>query len=462
MTADELCFAPIAAIARRYRSRDLSPVEVARAVLDRVERVDPLLNAFTTVLGEHVVEEAKAAEARLREPDPPPLCGIPVSLKDNVATAGVRTTAGSRILSDWVPREDAACVTALRAAGATILGKTNLFEFAYGEAHPDFGHVRNPWDTSRSTAGSSTGSAAAVAAGLGWASIGTDTGGSIRVPAAMCGVVGLKPTYGAVSRRGIVSTTWSLCHVGPLARTVDDAAAVFAALAGEPRPDVAGGGAAGLRLAVALPQEGEALDGEVAAAVEAACRELERAGAQLVAVELPSLLLVRAVLWTTAAAEALELHHDWLRDRPHDYHPVVRARLERARAIPADAYVRAQRVRRRLADELDTRLGGVDALLLPVAPTTAYAVGARVVEVDGREEEVSQAVTRYTPLASLVGRPAASVPCGFARDGLPIGLQIVCRAGDEGTLFRVARSFEQATEWHLPRPPVAGAAATAA
>jgi aspartyl-tRNA(Asn)/glutamyl-tRNA(Gln) amidotransferase subunit A len=458
---DDVCLAPLAEVGRRFRSRELSPVEVVDALLERIDRLNPVLNAYLTVADRELRAQAMEAERRLSRAggDAPPLLGIPVSIKDNVATAGVRTTAGSRILADWVPECDATCVRSLREAGALIAGKTNLFEFAFGEAHEDYGHVRNPWSLDRSTAGSSTGAAAAVAAGLCYGALATDTGGSIRVPAAFCGAAGLKPTYGRVPTGGIVSTSWTMCHVGPIARTVEDAAILFGALTGS-RAHGSPSDLAGVRLAVAAAQDGERLDPEVRAATEAARAAFEGEGASVGEVELPSLLLARDLLWAIASPEAADIHHDWLATRADDYHPVVRARLERGRSITAETYVRAQRLRRWLAGRLDAVLADADALLLPVSPVLPYALGARTVLVDGREEEVSQAVTRYTPLASVTGRPALAVPCGLSTDGLPICVQLVGHAGRDEELLAIGAAFERIGGRQQRHPDLAAAILT--
>ncbi len=425
-----------------------------RSLLDRIDRVDADLNSYITVLNDSAHAEAASAERRfLSEPDPPALLGIPIALKDNIATAGVRTTAGSAILQDWIPAADAVCVSRLRAAGAVIVGKSNMFEFAYGEASDLFGHVRNPWDRTRTTAGSSTGSVAAVAAGLAFGAVATDTGGSIRVPAAFCGVVGFKPTLGRVPYAGIVETTSrTMCHAGPVGRSVEDVATVFDALATDTTASTLRNvDVRGLRLAVAIKQPGESIDEQVEAALEEAELVFEGLGVDLVRVELPDLRLSRAALWTIASAEAAEIHHEWLETRSGDYHPVVRARLERGGAISGADYVRAQRVRRWIADRLGEALAGTDALLLPVAPITAYELGARHTEIRGRLEEVSQAVTRYTPLGSVTGRPAIAIPCGFA-DGLPVGLQLLGEAGGDAAVLRLGHAFQTLTDWHARRP----------
>lgn len=407
--------------------------------------------------------EAEAAEQLIRSGTwLGPLHGIPVSVKDNIATAGVRTTAGSPILAESVPERDAAAVESLRAAGAVLVAKANMYEFAFGEANARFGPVRNPWNPERSTAGSSSGSVAAVAAGLSYGSLGTDTGGSIRVPAAFCGVVGLKPTPGRVSLDGVVPVSRSLDHVGPIARTVADAAALFAALTGEDCASSLEDGVAGVRLAVPAQQASEAIDPEVASAVDVACAVLADEGAMLVEVELPDLLEAQAALWTIASAEAAEYHRGTLWSRAGDYHPLVRSRLEGGSAVSAIDYIGARSACERLSETVRAALGGVDALLLPVSPVAAYPLGARAVAIDGREEDVSAAVTRYTPLASVTGRPALSLPCGRSADGLPIGFQIVGHPRGEATVLRVGRAYERATPWHREHPPLAVGRGTAA
>jgi aspartyl-tRNA(Asn)/glutamyl-tRNA(Gln) amidotransferase subunit A len=445
-------FASIGDIGRLYRTGELSPVELVTALLERIDRLDPELNSYITVASELALRDAEEAERLLREPGAPPLTGIPIALKDNIATAGIRTTAGSPILQDWIPDADAACVALLRSAGAVVIGKSNMFEFAFGEASELFGHVRNPWDQARTTAGSSTGSVAAVAAGLSFGAVATDTGGSIRVPAAFCGVVGLKPTYGRVPYAGIVETTSrTMAHAGPIGRSAADTAAVFDAIAGDETSATLETSVRGLRLAVARRRPDESLDADVEAALDEAARAFERLGVEPVEVVLDDLLLARAALWAISSAEAAEIHRDWLTARAADYHPVVRARIERGKAVSGADYVRAQRVRRFIADRLDDTLAGTVGVLLPIAPITAYEVGARYTEVGGRSEEVSQAVTRYTPLASVTGRPSIAIPCGFAGE-LPIGMQLVGHPGEEATLLRLAHAFQSVTDWHARRP----------
>lgn len=450
-------YASIGALRRAYRERTLSPVEVVESLLARIDRFDKILNSHATVLADDVLAQARTAEREIVRGAPlGALHGIPISIKDNIETAGIRTAAGSRTMAGNIPARDASCVSRLRRAGALITGKTNLFEFAFGEAHEDYGHVRNPWNTDLSTAGSSTGSVAAVAAGLCSASIGSDTGGSIRVPAAMCGVVGLKPTFERVPRRGLILVSPSLCHVGPIGRSVEDTARVFDVLAGTNSSAAIERGLDGVTLAVAAPQTDERIDPEVRLACEEAFELLRRQGAAVHEVALPDQRIARAVLWAIASAEAADLHRERLGHSSGDYNPVVRRRLEAGAAIPAHAYVRAQRVRLWLVRQVESALSGAAALLLPVTPITAYPLGVQHVSVAGREEAVGQAVTRYTPLASVTGRPAVSVPCGFSADRLPIAFQVVGHPGDEATVLQVARAYERSTDWQAVHPPLEG------
>jgi aspartyl-tRNA(Asn)/glutamyl-tRNA(Gln) amidotransferase subunit A len=459
-----LAFLPITALAERLRRRELSPVEITRVYLDRIAALDPELRAFITVTAEQALAEAAAAEreiaaGRYRGP----LHGVPLAIKDLFHTAGVRTTAGSRILADFVPAEDATVVARLRAAGALSLGKTNLEEFAFGATtlNPHYGACRNPWDSARIAGGSSGGSAAAVAAGLCSAALGSDSGGSIRQPAALCGLVGLKPTYGRVSRHGVVPLSWSQDHVGPLTRTIGDAALLLGAIAGaDPRdpassaapvPDYLDGldaGVAGLRLGVPRDFFFERVAPEVEAAVRAAARALESLGARLEEVPLPQAAQTVAAGTAILFAEAASYHEQWLRSRPQDYDPLVCARLRVGSALLATHYLKAQRARRLLVEQTLRLFDRVDALL---TPTSAIAAPRREENVirwpDGTEEDVRGATLRFTRPFNLLGFPAVSVPCGLAAGSLPIGLQIVGRP--------FARAYEVTRGWDEQRPPVA-------
>jgi aspartyl-tRNA(Asn)/glutamyl-tRNA(Gln) amidotransferase subunit A len=430
----------------------VSPTEVLDSVLERAGRLDPHLNAFVTILERDARRRAKQLEeqppeVRKRQP----LWGIPISVKDNIAVAGAPTTAGSCVpLEDERFSVNAAATEFLLSAGAVIFAKTRLYEFAFGKQHRAHGTTKNPWRLDRTTAGSSSGSVAAVAASLGYGSIGTDTGGSIRVPAAMCGVVGLKPTLGRISTRGIVPVSWSLDHVGPVARTVADAAAMLRAMT--PRADAAPDlDQRPRRVGVALETQ-TPLDPEVRDAIRDACNVISQTY-DVVEVGLPNFELARTVLWAIASAEASDYHRHMLARHGGLYDPLVRRRLLRGRLVSAADYVRAQRLRAVLTAELDATTAGIDAVVLPVSPVPAYSLSDRRVQVGSIMEDASDAVTRFTPLFSLTGWNALSVPCGQSTQGLPIGLQIAARPGDDEVALAVARTYEQMTPWHLLRPP---------
>ncbi len=443
------------------RSGEASAVQVMEAVLGRIQALEPELNAYITVVAEHALADARRCDVELAAGrDRGPLHGIPLGVKDLYDTAGVRSTAGSRILGERVPQEDAVAVARLRAAGAVLVGKTNLNEFACGvtTTNAHYGDTRNPWDVSRSPGGSSGGSAAALAAGLCTLALGTDTGGSIRIPAALCGVVGLKPAYGRVSCRGIMPLSWEQDHAGPMARTVWDVAAMLAAMAGwdpadpgsrnAPVPDyVSGldGGLQGLRVGVDRDYAGRGTGAEVWSAFAAALEVLAGLGAQVVDVHVPGLEEGRAAGLVIWGAEAAAVHAEWLRTRPEDYDPQVRSRLEEGLALAGTEVARAQRLRRLLHRDLRLLFESVDLL---VTPTCALEAPLR----DGAEVEVLPALTRFSRVFNLVGLPAVSVPCGFTAAGLPLGLQLVGADLDEGRVLRAAYAYEQATDWHRRRP----------
>jgi aspartyl-tRNA(Asn)/glutamyl-tRNA(Gln) amidotransferase subunit A len=442
---------------------------LTRLMLDRIARHNPALNCFITVTAESALQQAAAMHLLLQAgTDLGPLHGVPVAIKDNMATAGVRTTGASRILADWVPTEDATVVERMKQAGAVILGKANLYEFAYGGVHADYGETRNPWNPGRTCSASSSGSACAVAAGLAYASLGSDTGGSVRLPAAACGIVGHKPTYGLVSRAGVLPAGYSLDHVGPFARSVRDTALVLNAVAGPDARDPAGTrrpaadasadldrGVGGLTIGVPHAQAGELIDAEMQAAYRAALAVLERAGARLIAVDLPDHLLSRTVMWAISASEMAEAHRETLRTRAQDYSPTVRGLIRQGAFLPAVEYVHAQRVRQKLMLDYQAVMRRVDVIAMPVVPFPAWPVGAEAVTVAGVTEGLMGCLTRYCPPFNITGQPAIAVPCGFDREGLPLGFQIAGRWHDEATVFRVAHAYEQATDWHRRRPKLA-------
>jgi aspartyl-tRNA(Asn)/glutamyl-tRNA(Gln) amidotransferase subunit A len=470
-----------AAFARGERS----PVATAEAYLTRIETLDPKVGAYLTVMRDEALAAARDAEARYRAGRPlGPLDGAPIALKDVFCTRGVRTTCGSRILERFVPPYDATMVTRLRAAGAVLLGKTNMDEFAMGSSteHSAFHVTRNPWDLGRVPGGSSGGSAAAVAGGLAAGAFGTDTGGSVRQPAAFCGLVGLKPTYGRVSRYGLIAFASSLDHVAPFALDVVDTARLLGAVAGHdsldatsvsaPVPDYEAelaGGVKGLRVGVPDEYFGAGLDPEIERAVRAAIDVLRDLGATIERVSLPTTEHGVATYYIVAPAEASSnlARYDGVkyglrvpgkdlidmagRTRAAGFGAEVKRRIMLGTyALSAgyhDAYYgQAQKVRTLVRREFEAAFARVDLLAAPTTPGVAFPHGAKADPLAMYMNDV------YTIPASMTGLPAVSVPCGFSAAGLPIGLQLIGRALDEVTLLRAAHAYEQATPWRSRRP----------
>lgn len=453
----------------RIAARELSPVELVEATVKRIEEVDPQLNSFIHVSGEQALDAARAAEAAVAAGyHLGPLHGTPIALKDNVSVRGERSRAGSKVLEDFVPDEDATIAARFRAAGAIFVGRLNMHELAYGVTtnNPHFGAARNPWDTGRTPGGSSGGSGAAVAARLCAGAIGTDTGCSVRLPAAFNGIAGIRPTIGRVSNAGITPLAWTLDTAGPMCRTVEDCALMLAAIAGfdpadrqtasVPVPDYGAElarGLAGVRIVLIEDFSLTGLQAGVATAMEAAIAELESGGAQIREVPMENLEPSISALMTVDVAEPAAYHAAWLRERPEDYGDDVRALLEAGELYLATHYIQAQRYRTLLRDQFDDVLRDADAILTPTVPFTAPEVGAVDVTLESGETlDIISAVMRYNALPPLVGLPALSVPCGFADDGLPVGMQLIGRAFDEGTLFRIGHAYQRATDWHQRAP----------
>jgi aspartyl-tRNA(Asn)/glutamyl-tRNA(Gln) amidotransferase subunit A len=456
MSPDDLCYLSLAELATLIEGQEVSIEEVVGAVLGRIARENPSLNCFITVLQDQATSSARERQAELRRSEARgPLHGVPVSVKDNLMTAGIRTTVGSPTLSDWVPDRDADVVDALRRGGAVLVGKTNLQQFAYGAAHPDFGEPRNPHNLELTCGGSSSGSAAAVAAGLGYGSVGTDTGGSIRIPAAFCGVVALKPTYGLVSRSGAYPVSNNLDHVGPMARTVTDCALMLAAIA-DPPPndkephylDEVERGVKGIRFATMRPQPRSLISPEVESAFESVCDGLEREGAIRHEVVLPDLSQAQLIMWIVSGVEAAEWHRKDFRERRDDYNSTMKTRLESAEFISATDYVRAQRVRQRFREDVDALFQHADAILLPTVGVVPYRRGTARLVVAGHEEDVPNVGSRLTALANVTGHPSIAVPC-HRPDSLPISFQVITASWQEAMMFRVARAYERL---HQPQP----------
>ena len=459
-------------LANEIRQGSLSPVELARQTLDRINRAQPTLNAYITVTEELALEQARRAEQEIREGrDRGPLHGIPFAAKDLFYTRGIRTTVGSRILRDFIPDHDAAVIEKLREAGAVLIGKTGLHEWAYGitSNNPHFGAIHNPWDRTRIPGGSSGGSTAALAAGLCSFSLGSDTGGSIRIPASFCGVVGLKPTFGRVSRWGMFPVGYSLDHAGPFAHTVEDAALVYQAMAGHDardettvaRPVALPAFAEDPRLEgrkIGLPRNFyyENLDPAVDQAVNKALVVLGELGAELTPIDVPDMEEFNSVGKLILAAEATSVHSNRLQERREDFGDDVRALLEQGETVLATEYLEAQKRRRELVRDFNRLFGEVDVIAVPTAPIAAPRIGAGTVSAGALSVEVRQVVTRLVRAVNLGGWPTLSVPCGFTPDGLPIGLQLMGNRFEEEGLLEVGHAYQQVTEWRRRQPPLYG------
>jgi aspartyl-tRNA(Asn)/glutamyl-tRNA(Gln) amidotransferase subunit A len=459
----------IACLSELIRKKEISPVEVTQFFLERIQKFQPLLNAYITVIGDSALHQAKQAEREIaRNGYRGSMHGIPISIKDLICTRGIRTTAGSKILRRFVPKENAAVIDRLQEAGAIILGKTNLHEFAFGvtNANPHFGPARNPWDPERIPGGSSGGSAITVSAAMALASIGTDTGGSIRIPAAACACVGLKPTYGRVSLRGIIPLAGSLDHVGPLTRCVQDAAILLDFMA-DSAPIISGRypgakhsfvrelrkGIRGLRIGLPKNYFFTHISAPVRKNVSAAVLLLEHLGAQVREVALKGMEETGELAGIITSGEALANHWNWINARAQDYGKDVSSRIIEAMNQRSSDYILAQMRRGKYAERLSQIFQLVDVLAVPTIPIATPRLGDDEVVLGGRLETIRSSLLRLTRPANLSGLPAISLPCGFSRDGLPVGLQLIGKRWDEATLLRAAFAFEQATPWHQRFPP---------
>jgi aspartyl-tRNA(Asn)/glutamyl-tRNA(Gln) amidotransferase subunit A len=431
-------FLSIGELGAAYRKGTLSPVDVTRQSLDRIAACDKALNAFITVLDKRALERAKTAETELRSgKDRGPLHGVPVGIKDLVEIEGVPTTFSSRAGSPKQGRVDATVIRNLEAAGAVIIGKTNLLEYAYGAVHPDFGQTNNPWNPKLTSGGSSGGSAAGVTVGMCYAALGTDTGGSIRIPASYCGCVGLKPTYGLVPLDGVQALSWSLDHVGPLARSCADAAIFLAGLTGKPHP-VAAPKIQGMRLGV-MEHEGaeQWLQPEVTACFDEAVKMLEKAGAKIERVSLPDLSLASDAVLAMIGPEAAIVHKDLIHKEPEKFGEITRMQIEAGFAIPGTAYVRAQLLQQVLKRRFAALFDRIDAILSPAVPWVAPAEDPPLNDDSGPGEML------YSGLYNLTGLPALVLPMGLATDRLPIGLQIVTPWGQDDLAFSIGTIVEK-------------------
>jgi aspartyl-tRNA(Asn)/glutamyl-tRNA(Gln) amidotransferase subunit A len=464
----EIGYATIAEVAPRLESGELSPVELTQACLDRISALDGEISAFITVLADSALEEARHAEGEIRAGNyRGPLHGIPIAHKDLLYTNGVRTTAGSRVLADFVPDVDATVVRKLREAGTILLGKLNLHEFAAGgtSENPHYGAVHNPWRLDHHPGGSSGGSAAALATGMCLAATGSDTAGSIRIPSHCCGTTGIKPTYGRVSRAGVVPLSWSLDHVGPMARSAFDCAVLLTAMAGFDREDSdcvdrppedftlrMDVDLRGLRIGVPTTYFTEPLQPDVETAWRSAVRTLSELGATPIEIRLDTLDRAIPTGQTIVRAEMTAFHREWYARQPEGYAASARERFEAAASLGAVDLVQAQRDREPMRAELWSVFDRVDVLVTPTMPTTAGLIGSETVEIDGITYNTLENTTRFTYPFNLTGFPAMSLPCGFDRLGLPIGLQLAGAPWQEALLLGVAHQYQVATDWHRQRP----------
>jgi aspartyl-tRNA(Asn)/glutamyl-tRNA(Gln) amidotransferase subunit A len=468
MTEPELAYATIGELSAQLQRRTLSPVELTEAVLRRAERLNARLNCFITIAADQALASARQAERELAAGQSRgPLHGVPFSVKDLYATRGLRTTAGSKVLADWVPDFDATVVGRLRAAGAVLFAKCNTSEFAAGPDNKNvhYGPARNPWDERCIPGGSSGGSGAAVAAGIGAFSMGSDTGGSVRIPAAACGVVGLKPTYGRVSKFGVNTLSWSLDTCGPLARSVRDTALVLEAIAGPDPLDPStsrreveaysaalDGGLTGLRIGVPKEHFWDPIDPGVEANTRAAIDLLAELGAELVEVSMPWVQHAFAPANVISWVESAAYHRTWKQSWASAYGPELQTRLLIGSAVSGADYLLAQQARQAIVARAAALYERVDVLATPTSPVGAPPIEAESVHVGAGLEPVRSAMGRLCRLGSFSGFPAVAVPSGFTSAGLPTSLHLMTAPYREALALRAAQAYEQATDWHTGRP----------
>ncbi len=466
MKSDELCYLTLTEAAAGLRRKNFSAEELTDACLNRIKSIDGKLHSFITVTGEPARQQAKQAEMELRAGvNRGPLHGIPIALKDLYATKGIRTTCHSAVLQNWMPDHDATVTAKLAVAGAVLLGKLGMHEFAFGGPSIDapFPAVRNPWNTAHVTGGSSSGSGAALAAGLCYGALGSDTGGSIRNPAAHCGIVGIKPTYGRVSRYGVVPLSWSLDHAGPMARSVEDCAVMLQALCGYDAKDPASvntavpdfsaslrRGIRGLRIGVPRANwfdENLGVAPETEAVFNAALKTLQELGAEIIELDGKPFSLARKANQTILIAEGYAYHEKTFQKTPENFGTSVRRRMLEGAFLSAADYITAQRARAVLNKQMEANFAQVDVFATPTIarPPDAFET------LDPNEQNLRP---NFTNPFNLAGLPAISVPCGFTAGPLPVGLQIIAPAFEEAKCFRVAYAYEQVTDWHKQKPPL--------
>ncbi len=476
MADAELVFKSGQELAALIKARKLSPVEVTEAFLARTEALNPRVNAYITVTRDHALTAARAAEKEIMAGKyRGPLHGLPYAPKDILATKGILTTNGSKVTADVVPDFESTITDRLNRAGAILIGKLNLLEFAMGSGVVSgFGPARNPWHLDYTPSGSSSGSGAALAAYMTPLSIGTDTGGSIRAPANNCGIVGLKQTYGRVSRYGVTTLSWTLDHAGPMTKTVADAAMLLQAIAGadpqdptaaqEPVPDYLRsltGSVKGLRIGVPTNYFFDTVNAQAVAAVRAAISKLQGMGATVVDVVVPHAELAGSAGWIVAMAEAACFHEQRLKEKPQLFDPVVRERLDAARFYPATDYIKALRVRSMLMDSMRNALASCDVIAVPSGNPATKLESVELAATDVKPGSTSTPFRLgSTFIGNMTGLPAIVIPCGFTNDEprLPLGIQFYGKPFAEATLLRVSHAYEANTDWHRQRPPLDGVA----
>ncbi len=471
MDSTEIPFLPATELSALIRSGDVSPVEAAEAYLDRIGQIDGKLNSYITVCRDEALAEAQQAEKEIAAGNyRGPMHGLPVAVKDQFYTKGIRTTGGSAILKDLVPNEDATVVANLKAAGSVLLGKLNMSEYAMGAAffHP-FGTPHNPWDLSRNPGTSSSGSGAATAAFLCATSLGEDTGGSIRGPASFCGLVGIRPSWGRVSRYGVLGASWSMDTVGPISRTTADCAMTLGAIAGYdpkdpstwdvPVPDYLSmltGEIRGLKVGVIQERvDTEAVDPEVRDNVVQAIAVLGDLGADIQEVSIPLIVHSAAISNTIILTDAAGVHRQGIDEHLGEYDHNIQIRLLVGSIIPAQAHQKAVKLRQVLRQQILDALEKVDVLVMPTSSIPASPIPTKA-GIGSKQEVLDGLAGRrsFTAPFNVANTPALSINCGFTSQNLPVGFQIAGKPFDEGTLFRVAHAYEQATDWHTRRPPI--------
>jgi aspartyl-tRNA(Asn)/glutamyl-tRNA(Gln) amidotransferase subunit A len=464
----DLTFLRISELAPLIRNKSVSPVDVAEAYINRIEKFDPTLNAFITRLDDHARSRAKTAESEITSGlYKGPLHGIPIGLKDLFYTKGIKTTSGSILEKGFIPREDSTAVTKLNEAGAYCIGKLHMTEFAFDgtSRNHHYGPARNPWNISLMAGGSSSGSGVAVASREVPIALGTDTGGSVRVPASLCGITGLKPTFGLISRYGVTALSWSMDHVGILGKSAEDTEIVFNHIAGHDhkdpgsvhQPQIAITDSSldvinGMRIGIPKEFIWEIMDSNVKSVFQQAILHMESLGAEIVEISIAKLPMVNPAGSIVQTSEASALHRNRILSNADQYDPVIRRRIESGFFIPATSYLQAQRVRYACMEEISKSMTNVDFLATPTTAVTAFPLDKDTVDINGNEVGSREALLRITRIFSTLGMPAISIPCGFTKANLPVGLQLVGKPFYDNALLGLAKSYQLTTEWHKTFP----------